>query len=294
MIAFPPHIIFQQGTSTPTSSPTTSGPTAIPINIFQFETKHSGGGCLEPSELQNGKGLRIKSCTSDDVQKWIVSSTGQIANMKDPNYCLTRKKAKPKLQIASCISVEKDLSTFAYDWFDSTIVLLSTRELISIPLDASSKKVLFVVKDNKGAADEQKWTLLAPDGSSVPAIPSKFSIRNPSENKCLRPKTGTVKSLIVVEACGDKKIEKWTSDQYGQIHSQKDFSLCIAKSKKSLILNECKSSGSKKTSFLYNYWDNLIYRKGNPKVVTVTSRGTVKLRKRKEDTTKHVWYFELA
>ena len=249
---------------------------------------------MEPSDLQNGKGLRVKSCSADDVQKWIVSSTGQIANMKDPNYCLTRKASKPKLQIALCISVEKDLSTFAYDWFDSTVVLLSTRELLAIPLDESSNKVLFVAKDTDGAADEQKWSLIEPDGSNVSAIHSKFSIRNPSENKCLRPEDGTVNSPIVAEACRDKKIEKWTSDQYGQIHSQKDFSLCLAKSKKSLILNECKSRGSKKTSFLYNYWDNLLYRKGNPKVVTVTSRGTVKLRKRKQDTTRHVWYFEQA
>ena len=251
---------------------------------------------MEPSELKNGKGLRVKACSGDDVQKWIISSSGQIVNKKDSNFCLSRRKARPNLQLGRCSSVKKALSTFAYDWFDSSIVLLSTKEVISIPLDDTLSQIFMYERDSQGSDDNQKWTLVKTDNSEVSSIPAKVTIRSGSDSKCLQPEKASLGKALKVESCTDKKLQKWNSDNYGQLHSQKDGTLCIKKSKKVLVLGECASASSRGTSFIYNYWDRTILWAGNPnkKAVTVMPQGTVKVRKKKLGMITQIWNFENA
>ena len=282
-------------TATPTQAPTTGVPTLRPtpaptpvpqsVRTFEFKTRSYGNTCLEPTELTENMGLRMKACSGEDIQKWVISNDGLISNKKDSKYCITRKASKPDLRTALCTSLDKDLSTFGYNWFDSTIVLLSTREIMSVPVDDSSKQVFLLKRSlNSTPDDKQKWILTAPEGTAVDYVPSTFTIKSTSENKCLKPKKN---GSVVLKPCKGKKIERWTSDQYGQVRSEKR-NVCLARLKKKLISKSC-VSGSDETAFLFDYWDNALARKSVGKLVTITPEGKIRLRKKKADSTKQTW-----
>jgi hypothetical protein len=111
----------------------------------------------------------------------------------------------------------------------------------------------------------------------------------------LEPQKASEGQTIIAVTCQDKKKKNWNHDEYGQIRSKKNVLMCITKANKALVLGECASTaGSKETHFIYNYWDNTILWKGNKRAITITTKGTIKLRKRKVGMTRQIWNLEHA
>jgi hypothetical protein len=246
---------------------------------------------LTPKKLKENSGLKIKECSTSMIQQyWSISGTGEIYNQKNWNICLTQNDTTSKLILEDCDTAPQDKSKFLYDWFDSSIGVPDAGVVLTQPNNEEEQSAVYLYEKNDGQEVYQKWKLILPNGDQVPDIPSKFRIKN--DDRCMEPETIKMGSPIKVVECRNGKKQKWTSDEFGQIHPKKDISLCMQKVDQQILLDECRETGSKKTSFAYGYWDKTIRWKFNNKALTLVSGGDIKLKKRESNAKDQTWILE--